>query len=191
MSNTDVNVVMRSDLKDADFTFDGNKIGVNFPAQPTGIITEMVLVPAEKKLKYKEDGTPKEADLSFLAVDISTASASFDARTTTLTIAQTNGGPDVTVNLAELVSITVANDADKAVTLTGTGTTTDPLKADVKVKAGAENLLVKTNGELEVPKAQVKTAATEATKEHLATLNTVTIKNAFGTETIGKFYVAP
>lgn len=193
MSNKDLNVVIKGDLFTDHFdvtnTDGSNKIKVKFPAQPTGIITEMILVPGEKKLKYKEDGVPKEADLSFLAVDISAESATYDARSTTLTINQTNGGKAVTVNLSELVSVNIANDQAKAVTLSGDGSTGNPLKADVKVKAGDTNLLKKeANGELNVDKDKVKEAATESATEKLASLDTITLKNAFGNETLGTVY---
>ncbi len=188
MTNKDLNVVIKDDLFTDHFdvtnTDGSNKIKIKFPADT---VSNMRF--EGNKLKFNQAGAPKEIDLAPLAVDISADTATFDARTGVLTLTQTNGGKQVTVDLNKLAETTVANDAAKSVTLTGNGSAGNPLKADVKVKGGAENLLVKEgNGELNVSKTTVKAAATEATTEKLATLNTLTLKNAFGNETLGTVY---
>lgn len=193
MSNKDLNVVIKGDLFEDHFDVtngdQSNKVKIKFPAFPANNVTDMTF--EGNKLKFKKDGQAEEIDLSPLAIDISADAATFDARTGVLTLTQTNGGKQVTVDLNKLAETSIGNDGTSAVTLSGNGSTADPLKADVKVKAGDTNLLKKeTNGELNVDKDKVKEAATEAATAKLATLNTITLKNAFGNETLGTVYEA-
>lgn len=113
-----------------------------------------------KTLTYtNEDGVAADVDLSALAVDVYVDGATYNASTMVLTLTDTNGTtPDVTVSLADLKAIVTAN--TNSITLSGTGESATPLKADVKLDPLAGNLLKVTAAGTKVDPADVVALAT-------------------------------
>lgn len=188
VQNEDIKVVLVGDLSSEHFdtaNADGsNKVKVKFP---TGNITDLKF--EGNKLKFKKDGkdAEQELDLSALSADIHATGATYEASNTTLTI-QKNSGGNITVDLGKLAESAIGNDAASAVTLSGNGKTGNPLKADLKL-GPTKNLLKKDGqGNLTVSEDGVKAQGTAAVNEKLAALPTITLKNAFGNETLGVVY---
>ncbi|MBE2895713.1 hypothetical protein HPC38_02315 [Pasteurellaceae bacterium HPA106] len=130
-------------------------------------------------------GTPKlvftvnggddiEVPLTEIAKDINVEAAEYDPESTTLTLTRTESQAPVTVDLGKLAESAV--EATETVTLSGTGKTDDPLKADVNLEA-LGNLMVADDGSItfEEGKAKLNKAVVFDTK----------ITNAFGTQILG------
>lgn len=87
-----------------------------------------------------------------VVVDISATGAELDLDTLIFKITKSDGS-EITTSLAELAKSAIQNEATSAVELSGNGSKTEPLKADVKISQQAGNQLSKDeNGGLLVPK---------------------------------------
>lgn len=187
--NQEVKVVLASDLSEEHFdttnTDRSNKIKVKFPSD---MITGLTF--QGNKLKFNKNGSPQELDLASLAADVHATGATYNPTNTTLTITKNQGG-NITVDLGKLAESSVGNDSTSAVTLSGNGKQGTPLKADVKL-GRASNLLKKSGtGELSVSEDDVRRVAREVAGTGVDALDTITLKNAFGTRTLGTVYAKP
>jgi len=106
-------------------------------------VTNLVIDNTAKTLTYtNEAGSAEVIDLSQFAVDISvaTSGSAFDPATQLLTLKQTEGGPDVVIDLSKIRGVTTANSA--TVTLTGSGNASaTALTAKVNLSATAGNAI--------------------------------------------------
>lgn len=87
---------------------------------------------------------------------MSATGATIDPDTFVLTVERENAEP-FSVDLAKLAEIAVENGANSAITLTGNGTKSNALKADVKISSAQGNALEKKEGGLYVAKGECVT----------------------------------
>lgn len=103
-------------------------------------VTNLTWDNATKVVTYEnEAGDLQTIDLSQFVVDIHVSGASFNPSTLILTLTQSDGGADITVDLGKLSESSVT--ASTSVTLSGVGSVANPLKADLIVDPSAANLL--------------------------------------------------